>query len=392
MDHRIRIRIVALFIAVALMTMMVAPAIAMAAEPTVNLGTTAPFAVLGGSTVTNTGPSALNGDLGIAPGAGAPPHFTGFPPGVVTPPGAIHDVDAVATLAQTDLVTAYNDAAGRSVTQVLTGTDLGGRTLTPGVYFFSSSAQLTGDLRLDAQGDPDAVFIFQIGSTLTTASGSRVLLLNGARFCRVFWQVGSSATLGTTTSFVGHILALTSITANTGATVEGQLLARNGAVTLDSNTITNDICLTQRPLRISKTASPTTLPVGGGLVTYTYTVSNLGVDPISAISVTDNRIAALTRISGDTNSDNILQSTETWVYRGTATLTATTTNTGTAAGSVNNGPVSSTSTVTVSVAPRTVTGGRLPATGSPWYNVLLVGAVLMLLGAVGWTAAKRAHA
>ncbi|MEK6260164.1 MAG: ice-binding family protein, partial [Planctomycetota bacterium] len=203
-----------------------------------SLGTAESFAVLGGSAVTNTGPTVISGDLGVGPGSAV----TGFPPGIVIN-GAMHVADAVAIQAQNDVTTAYNEIAGYTVTQVLTGQDLGGLTLTQGVYFFSSSAQLTGALTLDAQGDPDAEFYFQIGSTLTTASNSSVVMINGADPCDVFWQVGSSATLGTTTEFIGHILALTSITVQTGATVEGSVLARNGAVTLDSNVITVAECM-----------------------------------------------------------------------------------------------------------------------------------------------------
>lgn len=197
------------------------------------LGTAQNFAVLGGSTVTNTGPSIITGDLGVWAGNA----ITGFPPGSVN--GTIHAGDAVALQAQSDVTTAYNALAGMALTQDLSGTDLGGLTLTPGVYFFSSSAFLTGTLTLDAQGDPDALFVFQMGSTLITASNSSVQMINSGDACDVYWQVGSSATLGTDTSFQGNILALTSITLNTRATmIEGRALARNGAVTLDSNTIT----------------------------------------------------------------------------------------------------------------------------------------------------------
>lgn len=218
-----------------------------ATHPTVNLGTSDSFAVLAATTVTNTGPTVVGGDLGVSPGSAV----TGFPPGTVN--GTIHAGDAAAAQAQADLTTAYNDAAGRACNTVLTGQDLGGLTLTAGVYCFSSSAQLTGTITLDAQGDPNTVFIFQIGSTLTTASNSGVLTINSAQACNVFWQVGSSATLGTTTAFKGSILALTSITANTGATNEGRFLARNGAVTLDNNTVTTPTCSHQ----ISPTPSPT---------------------------------------------------------------------------------------------------------------------------------------
>jgi type VI secretion system secreted protein VgrG len=197
------------------------------------LGTAEDYAVLAATTVTNTGPTVLNGDLGLWPGTS----ITGFGPGVVN--GTIFDDDAEAMLAQADALTAYNDLVGDAPTQDLTGMDLGGLTLTPGVYFFSSSAQLTGTLTLDAQGDPNAIFIFQIGSTLTTASASKVNVINGGDDCNVYWQVGSSATLGTTTDFYGDILAETSITMTTGADIDmGGAFALNGAVTLDSNMIT----------------------------------------------------------------------------------------------------------------------------------------------------------
>jgi hypothetical protein len=206
-----------------------------AAQPTVGLGTASGFAVLAGSTVTNTGPTVVNGDIGVSPGTAV----TGFPPGTGT--GTIHSADGVAGQAQSDTTTAYNDAAGRSPAVTVSG-DLGGLTLTPGVYKAGSSLGLTGDVTLDAQGNSNAVFIFQAGSTLTTASSSRVVLTNGADACNVFWEIGSSATLGTSSSFKGTILALTSITLTTGVKVDGRALARNGAVTMDSNTITNGNC------------------------------------------------------------------------------------------------------------------------------------------------------
>jgi ice-binding like protein/exosortase sorting signal-containing protein len=189
------------------------------------------FAVLGGSTVTNTNtPTIVNGNLGVSPGSAV----TGFPPGIVTG-GTIHAADTVAAQAQTDLTTTYVNLANQACNTDLTGQDLGGKTLTPGVYCFSTSAQLTGTLTLDAQGLSNAVFIFKIGSTLTTASASSVLLINSGSSCGVFWQVGSSATLGTGTALLGSIVALTSITLNTGASVSGRVLARNGAVTLDDS-------------------------------------------------------------------------------------------------------------------------------------------------------------
>jgi hypothetical protein len=178
------------------------------------LGSAQPFAVLGGSTVTNTGLTVVTGDLGVSPGA-AVTGFTGPPAGTVV--GTIHAADAVALQAQTDTTTFYNALASAACSANLTGQDLGGMTLTPGVYCFSTSAQLTGALTLNAQGNAAATFIFKTGSTLTTASASSVLLINGGNPCGVAWQIGSSATLGTTTSFVGNLVALTSITLNTGA-------------------------------------------------------------------------------------------------------------------------------------------------------------------------------
>lgn len=207
----------------------------------ITLGTAGDFAVLAGSTVTNTGSSVVGGgNVGVSAGSA----ITGFPPGIVLAPFTTHTADALALQAQNDLTTAYNTAAGLAPTQVLTGQDLGGLTLVPGVYFFSSSAQLTGTLTLNDLGDPHAQFVFQIGSALTTASSSSIMTINGGDGtdpgCNVFWQVGSSATLGTSTAFEGHIMALTSITLSTGATIlDGSALARNGAVTLQSNRITN---------------------------------------------------------------------------------------------------------------------------------------------------------
>ncbi|MBA3233358.1 MAG: DUF3494 domain-containing protein [Propionibacteriales bacterium] len=208
---------------------------AQAAATAVPLGTADSFAVLAGAGITNTGPTTVNGDIGTFPTT----TITGTATLTVT--GANHGGDAVTQQAKTDLVTAYNNAAGQGPASPIVA-DLGGQTLTPGVYNSASSIGLTGALTLDAGGNPSAVFVFQAGSTLTTASASSVNLINGAQSCNVFWQVGSSATLGTGSSFRGTILALTDITVATGATVDGRVLARNGAVTLDTNTITRPSC------------------------------------------------------------------------------------------------------------------------------------------------------
>jgi hypothetical protein len=224
---------------------------ASAAQAQVGLGTATSFAVLGGSTVTNTGPTTISGDVGLSPGTAV----VGFPPGLVTN-GTIHAADAVALQAQDDVTTAFNDAAGRGPV-VDAGVDLGGQKLLPGVYNNSTSMGLTGTVTLDALGDPAAVFIFQAGSTLITASNSTVALVGAAQACNVFWEVGSSATIGTDTTFVGTVMALTSITMQTGARIQGRLLARNGAVTLDTNVITRPSCATVPP---PSTSSPTPSP------------------------------------------------------------------------------------------------------------------------------------
>lgn len=261
-----RTRIISILLTMMLITLIASP-VTVSAETKVNLGTTLEtYAVLAYSTVTSTGATTIGGDVGGNVGLSAGTSVTGFPPATISN-GSIHLSDTSAMLAQDELTTAYNDAAGRTVTANLTGQDLGGMTLTTGVYKFDSSAQLTGTLTLDAQGDPDAAFIFQIGSTLTTASASSINLINGARFCRVFWQVTSSATIGTTSNFVGHIFAMVSITVNTGARVQGQLLARTGAVTLDSNEITNGFCAdTAQTTAVTTTAvttsDTTTTPSG----------------------------------------------------------------------------------------------------------------------------------
>ncbi len=197
----------------------------------VTLGGASTFGVLAGSTVTNTGLTTVNGDLGVAPGSAV----TGFPPGTVS--GTIHANDAAAIAAQSALLAAYNDAAGRTTGAVSVSGDLTGLTLTPGLYTSTSSLAVTGDVTLNALGNPDAVFIIQSASTLTTGSGSRIVLAGGALASNIIWQVGTSATLGTNSVFKGTILADQAITANTGAKVNGKLLTRIASVTMASNVI-----------------------------------------------------------------------------------------------------------------------------------------------------------
>jgi Ice-binding-like len=271
------------------------------------LGTAASFAVLAGSTATNTGPTVVTGDLGVSPASAV----TGFPPGIVVG-GTIHAADAVAAQAQADATVAYNNLAGQACNTNLTGQDLGGQTLAPGVYCFETSAQLTGALTLDGQGNPNAVFIFQIGSTLTTASAASVLLLNGASACNVFWQVGSSATLGTNTAFVGTLLALVSNTLTTDVTLSGRAIALTGAVTMDTNIVSTAGCAST-PTTSTATATGTATPTATGTLIPTVTTT-------ATSTATD-------RATPTATNTPIATSTVLPIATGTPTSTATSTET-----------------------------------------------------------------
>lgn len=225
-----------LVVLVAAAAVAVSPGPAAAALAPVALRSASAFAALAATTLTSAGTSQVTGDIGVSPGTAV----TGFPPGTFT--GSIHPGDPVAVQAQADLATAYADAVARTATSSLSGQDLGGMTLGSGVYSFGVTAALDGEVTLDAAGDPNAVFIFQIGSTLTTAANSTVTLINGAQACRVVWQVGSSATIGADTTFAGSVLAFTSITVVAGTAVDGSMLAQGGAVTLDTNVFTRSAC------------------------------------------------------------------------------------------------------------------------------------------------------
>lgn len=240
----------------------VVPASAATNDAPVGLGSVGTYSVLGGAAVTNTGPTVLGQDLGVSPGTA----ITGFPPGVSL--GTTHATDAEAAQAQIDLTTAYNDAANRPSSAAISA-DLVGQTLPGGVYTSAGPIQLSGVLTLDGQNDPNSVFVFQAGSTLTTASASSIKLINGAQPCNVFWQVGSSATLGTNSQFEGTVMALTSITVETGATVEGRALARNGQVSLDTNVFTLPGCNVASP---TPSPSTTTTPSTPAVVPSTPAV------------------------------------------------------------------------------------------------------------------------
>ncbi len=199
----------------------------------ITLSASSGLVVLAGSSITSTGATKITGDMGLSPGTSV----GGFPPGILT--GTLHINDAISTQAKLDLTAAYNDAAGRTSTDIVTlSGNIGGLTLTPGLYKSTSSLAISsGDLTFDAGGNANAVFIIQIATTLTTTSGRKVFLSGGALADNIFWQVGSSATLGTTSVFKGNIMAMQSITLKTGATLQGRALARTGAVTMEGNTI-----------------------------------------------------------------------------------------------------------------------------------------------------------
>lgn len=414
------------------------PAAAIAAS----LSTAANFAVLAGTTITNTGNSVITGDMGLSPGT----LVSGFPPGLVS--GTQHITDGEAAQAELDLTAAYLTTASEGPTQPIS-TIGGGQTLSPGVYNSASSIQVNGALTLDGGGDPNAVFVFQAGSALTTGSASSVILTNGAQACNVFWQVTSSATLGTGSTFAGNILALTSITLTTGATLNGSALARNGTVSLDDNVITKAPCSSptlgtvhviksvvntgggsavasdftmnvkttsgtnvsgspaaglstpgrtyslaagsyvvseatpvvqyvqsfgsdcplgavtltagadqtctvintytpvassgrsgsypaekiQPLIGIVKVPSPLALPSGAGPVTYAYIVTNVGgIQALTSVTVTDDKCSPVQFLSGDINGNSKLDPNEKWNYTCATTLATTTTNTATATG------------------------------------------------------------
>lgn len=204
-------------------------------QTSVSLAGSSNLAILAGSAISNTGATIITGDMGLSPGTSV----GGFPPGILN--GTLHINDAIANQAKLDLTAAYNDAAGRTSTDIVTlSGNIGGLTLTPGLYKSTSTLAISsGDLTFDAKGNPNAVFIIQIASSLTTTSGRKVILSGGALASRIFWQVGSSATFGTTSVFKGTVLAMQSITFNTGASIDGKALARTGAVIMAGNTIVN---------------------------------------------------------------------------------------------------------------------------------------------------------
>jgi Ice-binding-like len=328
------------------------PASAQAVAVSPPLGTAAGFAVLGATTVTNTGPSVITGDLGVSPGMSV----VGFPPGAVD--GTIHAGGPVATQAQADVATAYAFAAGQACDQDLSGQDLGGMTLPPGVYCFASSAQLTGTLRLDAQGDPTAAWLFQVTTALTTASNSAVVLVNGATPCNndnVTWQIGSSATVGTATGFIGNVLANTSITFNAGANTTGGLYAHTGAVTLDTNSVSTCAASGGKASPTLATTPSGSVPAGGEISDTARVIG--GVTPTGTVTFTlhgpgdttcTTPIATRTApLSGATASSGPVQAGAAGTYEWVATYS----------GDANNSPaLSPCGSETVIVTGQTLTG------------------------------------
>jgi hypothetical protein len=354
---------------------LVAANVAVAAQAQVGLGTAGSFAVLAGAGVTNTGPSVITGDLGTCP----TPAITGFPPGVVL--GTQHAADAVACGAQSDLVTAYNDAAGRAPTTTFGGpTDLGGFTVVSGVYTTPTSFAITGTLTLDGQGDPNAVFIFQAGSTVITAPNSTVSLINGTQACNVFWQVGSSATIGVGSTFIGSVLALTSITANTNANIQGRLLARNGATTLDSNVITAPFCAAA----VTTTTATTTLPGATTSTTVTGATTTTTSPTATTVGPTATTLVPTATTVNPTSTTTAVGGTPTTLGSSAAVTTSTasvvngaavTTTTG--AGAANSGGTTGT---TVPAGTSTETARSFGSTGADVGWMALVGGLALFFG------------
>lgn len=427
------------FTAIALLPLLaifVYPASSDAATPTINQGTTTTFAVLAATTITNTGPTTISGtaggDIGLAPGSS----FTGST--TVTASGVQHIADTAATTAQTDLVTAFNDISAPTPT-VLASPELASQVITPGTYSTGAGTFAnSGALTLDAQGDANAVFIFQAATTLITSAGSTMTLVNGAQACHVYWKVGSSATLGANSTFIGHVYALTAITANTGATIQGQLLARTGAVNLNANTITNSACVTATPTPTptatatptatptpTATATPTATPVAPAtLIVVKHVVNTYGGTAVASdfmIHVTHNgsEVAGSPAVGVDGAGHSYSLEPGTYLVSETHVdgYYGTFANTDPALGglitadglvTVASGQVATIVRTNYQVAPAyvpvptpsatpapatpptpvTETGGKLPKTGSPWFNLLAIAGGLVLLGGVGFGTKK----
>lgn len=335
-------------VSLALVGLVAIPGRAEAAEGPIEFGTAGAYSVLAGSGVSNTGSSVLGGSLGSSPTG----TLSGFPPGLVG--GATHAADPEALQAKADLTAAYNDAASRGPATPLV-TELGGRTLLPGTYS-GATFGITGTLTLDALGDPDAVFVLQTPSTLITATDSAVVLAGEADPCNVYWQSAESVTLGTGTDFVGTVLAEVSITATTGASVQGRLLARTGAVTLDTNAISLPTC----------DAVPTTTTT----TTTTEAPTSTTEAPASTTSTTEapstTTTEALTQITVGQAGPTVPDTTSTTLV------------------------LASTSSVpeTVTTTPD-ITTGTLARTGTDTGRTVAIGVLSIVLGGLLLSASRR---
>jgi hypothetical protein len=297
-----------------------------AAATGVPLGSASTFAILAGAGITNTGPTTVSGDIGTF----ATTSFTGS--ASVTQNGVNHAGDSVTQDAKNALVTAYNNAAAQGPTSPIVGLTLGGKTLTRGVYNSASTIDLTGTVTLNAEGDPDSIFVLQAGSALTTATSSSVILTNGARSCNVFWQIGSDATLGVGSSFVGTLLVKNSIVLDTGAVVDGRVLASVGSVTLDSNTISKPGCVTSAPA-----SNPDRTIYCQGGTSYNLVIGQDKVPPYAALNLTPALVNPLT---------GALECTLSTPPTTTATTTTTSTPTATTPTATTPTPTSTTPTPT----------------------------------------------
>lgn len=355
----------------------------------INLGTAQTYGVLGASTVTNTGPTVVNGDLGLSPGTSIT-GFGGAPNGVVN--GSVHNTDAAATQAQSDTTTAYNVAA--SLTPTETGlSELNGLSLTPGVYTGGALA-LSNNGELTLAGSANSVWVFQAASTLTIGSATHILITGGASACNVFWQVGSSATIGTAAQFQGTVLAQQSVTATTSATIVGRLLASTGAVTLDTNTLTAPTgCPT--PGTISEAVAPTitsgTPPTATTGTPYSFTVTATGT-PTPTYSSTGTLPAGLTLNA----TTGVISGTPTTPGQSTITITASNgtapaaTNTYTLTVQASSPPATTPPATTTPVASSTGSGSGTPArtgmeaelaaTGSNTTGAIAAGSLILLGG------------
>ena len=408
------------------------PTLSSALSPSTYLGNALHFAVLANTpSVTNTGTTTISGtagnDVGIAPAAS----FTGAASVTMTG-GTVHLNDTAAQNAQTSLAAAYTTLSTLTTTKPDPGVELGGQTLTAGVYA-KTTFGITTTLTLDGGGDPNAIFVFQSGSTLITADGgaSKVVLTNQAQACNVYWTVGSAATLGTNSTFVGHVLSVASVTAKTGANITGQLLSRDAAVTLDSNVITNNNCATPTPTptvsatptspcisaittlvfatggpgattgKLTWVASgpglfqfvgdPTLYPAGYnyGTMTSSWDGSLVNMVPTTTYPVAVRFQATCGRVSEASTVASNAAAAAVATPTPTPTPVVTPTPTPTPSSIVTPTPTPTPTLPPVETPaptpPATEVAGQLPKTSTPWYNVLVGGVLLILIGATGWT-------